>query len=130
MTIASLIRVIRLLPSDRPVEDPAVWYRTQKEHWLRWLSEYHGPGAYGRKSTVRRDAAYAYNHVVQSKMLVWLIRAAGMGRAIVADVTRADAAARTLAAKSGAVRRVVPWDILEPVLERRLRASTRDRHQS
>jgi hypothetical protein len=26
------------------------WYHSKKEHWLAWLSEYRGPGAYGRKN--------------------------------------------------------------------------------
>lgn len=25
------------------------WYSSQKEHWLGWLAEYSGPGAYGRQ---------------------------------------------------------------------------------
>src|ERR1700680_3404466 len=41
-----------------------VWYRSQQEHWLGWLSEYDGPGAYGRKTSVVRSAEFAYNHVV------------------------------------------------------------------
>jgi hypothetical protein len=36
------------------------WYRSQKEHWLGWLAEYDGPGAYGRSAKTPRDAQYAY----------------------------------------------------------------------
>ena len=38
-------------------------YATQKEHWLGWLSEYNGPGYYGRKSS-HRSAEFVYNHIV------------------------------------------------------------------
>src|SRR5712691_3569246 len=46
VSIGRFIRAIKQLPSDRPVEDRRKWYKTQKEHWLGWLGDYHGPGAY------------------------------------------------------------------------------------
>lgn len=49
ITIPQFIRVIRRLPSDKPIEDPHVGYDTQKQHWLGWLRGYKGPGAYGLK---------------------------------------------------------------------------------
>src|SRR5664280_1461296 len=49
-----------------------VWYKSQKEHWLGWLSEYAGPGFYGRKAIGSRSAQYAYNHVVCPPMVLWL----------------------------------------------------------
>ena len=36
-----------------------VWYTSQQEHWLGWLAEYDGPGAYGRKTSKRRSAGFA-----------------------------------------------------------------------
>lgn len=47
------------------------WYRSQKEHWLGWLAEYNGPGAYGR-SNAERDACFIYNHIQCAPMLFWL----------------------------------------------------------
>jgi len=44
MTINQFIRIIRGLRSDEPYIDPSKWYTTQKQHWLGWLGEYHGPG--------------------------------------------------------------------------------------
>lgn len=73
VSISNLMRAIERLPSDKPVMDPKKWYKTQKEHWLGWLREYHGPSAYGRKNGRRRDAKFAYNHIVEPKMLVWLV---------------------------------------------------------
>jgi hypothetical protein len=77
-SLRDFIRVVRRLPSDRPVHRKGAWYRTQREHWLGWLKDYPGPGAYGRKTAARRDARYAYNHIVEPLMLIWLISAAGV----------------------------------------------------
>lgn len=116
MTIGAFARAIRRLPSDSPIDQPGIWYRTQKEHWLGWLSEYHGPGAYGRSTKVRRDAAFAYNHVVNWKMLLWLIDAAGVERARLFSARRAAGSVKSMAAKSGAVRKVTPWVVVEAAL--------------
>lgn len=78
ISIREFIHKIECLPSDEPVHDPRVWYMTQKEHWLDWLREYDGPGAYGRMAGTQRDARFAYNHIVEPKMLLWLIEAAGV----------------------------------------------------
>lgn len=78
ISIREFIHKIERLSSDEPVHDPRVWYMTQKEHWLGWLREYDGPGAYGRIAGKQRDARFAYNHIVEPKMLLWLIEAAGV----------------------------------------------------
>jgi hypothetical protein len=57
-------QAIQRLPSDNPKVTPGKWYKTQKQHWLGWLKEYHGPGAYGRKTSQERDAIYDYNNIV------------------------------------------------------------------
>ena len=77
ISIAQFISAIRRLPPDEPRSQPGVWYRTQKEHWLGWLGEYHGPGAYGRAPSEERDARFVYNHIVCPEMLLWLIEASG-----------------------------------------------------
>ena len=51
--------VIKKLQSDRPRVTPGKWYKTQKEHWLGWLREYHGPGCYGRQDSTPRNARLA-----------------------------------------------------------------------
>ncbi len=72
ISIAEFINVIKRLPSHPTVHDPRVWYTTQKEHWLGWLGEYDGPGGYGRVPGKKRDAKFAYNHIVNPEMLLWL----------------------------------------------------------
>lgn len=116
ISIAQLIRAIRRLPSDEPHADPSKWYKTQKEHWLGWLSEYDGPGAYGRRSDNKRDAEFAYNHIVEPKMLLRLIEAAGVRSDLVNAARRASTKAGALQAKSAAIRRHVPWEELAGAL--------------
>ncbi len=60
-----------------------VSYTSQKEHWIGWLSEYNGPGFYGRKATAGRSAEFVYRHVVCPPMLLWLAEATGVNRSIV-----------------------------------------------
>ncbi|MGJ4914225.1 hypothetical protein ACQR10_23720 [Bradyrhizobium sp. HKCCYLRH2060] len=47
-----------------------------RKQWLAWLSEYLTPGYYDRKSAVD-DAQWAYNHLSNGRMIVWLNEAAG-----------------------------------------------------
>lgn len=86
------------------------WYRSQKEHWLGWLGEYAGPGAYGRKPDPTRDSAYVYNHIQCAPMLFWLSEAIGasdmtLERAFGA-VTQADTKG---ASQCAALRKILPW---------------------
>jgi hypothetical protein len=55
-TVSDLRAVIERLPPDVPKDRPGKWYRTQQEHWLGWLGEYDGPGAYDRKTASPQDA--------------------------------------------------------------------------
>ncbi len=112
VSIAKFIRAILQLPSDEPKVHPGIWYKTQKEHWLGWLSEYHGPGAYGRKVGIKRDAKFAYNHIVNHQMLLWLISAAGVSSKLVNAARRASAGVSTMQHKSASIRKQVPWEIV------------------
>ena len=109
VSIAQFSKAIHGLPSDKPRDVPGVWYKTQKQHWLRWLSDYDEPGHYGRVSGKHRDARFAYNHIVNHQMLLWLIEAAQLSPALVAGTRRAGSAGATMMHKSGAIRKKVPW---------------------
>src|SRR5450755_1981595 len=88
MTPRGLARKIKSLQATRPItasyertleirgiwKFEGVWYRSQKEHWLGWLSEYDGPGAYGRTNS-NRSAEFTYNHINCAQMLFWLAEA-------------------------------------------------------
>jgi hypothetical protein len=118
VTVRQFIAAIRKLPSDKPVYSDK-WYLTQKEHWLGWLTYYNSSGAYGRKPRMNRDAAFAYNHIVESKMLLWIISAAKVSPKLV-RAARGDAkSAPSMSRKSAMVRKHVPWDVLASALWRR-----------
>jgi hypothetical protein len=93
---------IRRLPSDEPVANRQPGYNnytTQKEHWLGWLDPISGTGTYPRRSTPGRDACYVYNHIVESKMLLWLISAVGVNQELVQAAAQAAEHASSLASK-------------------------------
>ncbi|MCU0880642.1 MAG: hypothetical protein MUF06_22965 [Pirellulaceae bacterium] len=115
-TVRQLRTVIARLPADRPREYPGKLFKTQKEHWLGWLKYYNTEGAYGRRAGMNRDARYAYNHIVEPKMLLWLIPAAGVKPALVRAARAAAKGPKTMMAQSAAVRRVVPWETVEAAL--------------
>jgi hypothetical protein len=118
ITIEQLIQVIERLPADAPVDDPQKWYTTQKEHWLGWLNEYHAPGAYSRQTNQTRDARYVYNHIVEPKMLIWLIEAVKIDIEIVNAAKNVATSPLLLQQKSAATRRIVPWKIVVVALKR------------
>jgi len=116
ISVKALISAIRLLRPDPPVKNPKKWYLTQKEHWLGWLAEYDGPGAYGRQTGVQRDAKYAYNHVVEPEMLLYLASASGVDGALVVAANQAFAERTTLMQASGTIRKIIPWETIAKAL--------------
>lgn len=115
ISINQFRNAINKLPADTPQVREGIWYRTQKEHWLGWLREYNGPGAYGRKNW-NRDARFAYNHVVCPGLLLYLIRAIPLQPDIVAAAEVAARDAKTLMAKAGAIRKVATWEMIYQAL--------------
>jgi hypothetical protein len=109
VSIGQFIQAIKHLPMDQPREDSRVWYKTQKEHWLGWLSGYDGPGAYGREPGQNRDACFAYNHVVNPLLLLYLIRAIPVRPELVEAAETAYLNGSSMMEKSGAIRKIVPW---------------------
>lgn len=94
------------------------WYSSQKEHWLGWLIEYDGLGAYGRQTGKARDARYAYNHIQCAPMLFWLAEALDVGDQELDSAFEAVLAApRRNASQCAALRKVIPWEALAPKLE-------------
>jgi hypothetical protein len=114
--VRKLLAAIRKLPADKPLHTPGKWYLTQHEHWIGWLSEYNGPGAYGRDASVERDAKFAYNHIVEPEMLLYLAGAVGVQRKKVSEARNADSDAKTLMQRAGVVRKHLPWPIVAAAL--------------
>ncbi len=85
-----------------------------KEHWLGWLSEYDGPGAYGRKSWKGRSAEFVYNHIGCPPMLLWLAEAAGVPKTKVLAAKRsALATGGRRATHCAKIRTAIPWSVIE-----------------
>lgn len=111
VSIRQFRKAINRLPSDEPKDRPGIWYRTQKEHWLGWLGDYDGPGAYGRKNW-NHDAKFAYNHVVCPDLLLYLIRAIPVEPELLAAGEKAATNGTSLMEKAGAIRKIVPWEVI------------------
>ena len=91
----------------------SVWYSTQKEHWIGWLKGYGGPGYYERKNW-NRDAEFVYNHIVCPPMVLWLGEASGISLILIRKAKIAGlSAGPSLSAQSAAIRRVVPWELIQ-----------------
>lgn len=135
MTPKDLARCIRKLKPHLPISDSfdtempggsaeqkRAWYSSQRQHWLGWLDEYDGPGAYGRREPGGRDAEFVYNHIVNPKMLIWLAEAAGAPRS---RLLRAKKAALSVGARmqamSAAIRREFPYAYIETLLTAHVR---------
>jgi hypothetical protein len=116
ITIEKFRNAIKKLPEDKPKIQPGVWYKTQKEHWLGWLAAYRGPGAYGRQGGENREARFAYNHVVNYLMLTWIIEVAGVDPKLVNKAKAVVDENKTLQANAGAIRKIVPWEVLAEAL--------------
>jgi hypothetical protein len=91
-----------------------LWYTSQKEHWLVWLAQYDGPGAYNRKNWRGRSAEFVYNHIGNPVMLLWLAEVAGVPKAKLLTAKRAALSARLhRASHCGVLRKIIPWQIIE-----------------
>lgn len=106
ISVEELIDAIKKLPPDE-----------FQQKWLRWLSEYDEPGFYNRLPGMNRSAKLAYNHIANPEMLLWLIQAAGIQKI---DVELAEfefkQAPEDVHKRSAAIRKCVPWDVLETTL--------------
>jgi hypothetical protein len=90
-----------------------------KQHWMRRLRGYKGPGYYNRKD-FHRSAEFVYNHINCLPMVLWLVEASGIPRATVAKAKRVALSAKpTLPTLSAAIRRIIPWEMIEVRLDKR-----------
>jgi len=122
-SIEWLMQAIRRLPSDEPVPPGTHGYNeytTQKEHWLGWLDPTAGRGTYPRQIGSNRDARDVYNHVVEPKLLAWLIGSAGVSTELVQAALREAESKTKLPSKSAAIRRHVPWEVVAAALKTRM----------
>lgn len=114
-----LAQVIELLPSDEPVPKGTQGYNiytTQKDHWLCWLDPNTVAVDYSRKDGPGRDARYAYNHIMEPKMLLWLISASGLPASALEKAKEEAHGKSAFASKCAAIRQAFPWEELAVAL--------------
>jgi len=116
ISIRKFILAIQQLPSDKPKVTSGKWYKTQKEHWLGWLNEYGGSGAYGRKGGKNQDAEFSYNHIVEYRMLLWIVEAAGVEAKLVKQAKAVVDDKKSMSANSASMRKIIPWKTLKSAL--------------
>ena len=87
-----------------------------REAWIRWLGEYDEAGYYNRKPGMNYSAKFSYNHMAGPQALLWLIQAAGVNKELVklaqSDCDQLD----NVHQKCAAIRKRVPWTVLELTL--------------
>ncbi len=120
LDIRDLLVAISRMPEGRRTRG-AVWYESQKEHWIGWLLDYQGGGAYGRKVHGRRDAERVYNQLQCPDMLIYLAKESGVSPGRIREAKRAagkGGSKARLAAKCRAIRKILPWSlVLKALLE-------------
>jgi hypothetical protein len=130
MTPRGLARKISKLPERAPITHSfenvltarGIWnpererkkYSSQKKHWEGWLSEYSGGGYYDRKNRAVRSAEVVYNRVNCPPMLLWLIEASGVRKAVVLAAKRcALLAPPSYPSQCSRIRQAAPWSMVE-----------------
>ena len=113
-----LAEFIERLPADKEVPSGTQGYsryHTQKAHWLGWLTK--KPGAkYFRQDAPNRGAKFVYNHIMEPKMLLWLISASGLQIELVEQAKEASLNTKSMASSCAAIRKVVSFQTLEKAL--------------
>jgi len=96
-----------------------IWYKSQKEHWLGWLKDYKGKGYY-KRTNWKRNAEFIYNHLQCSPMLLWLGEALGVPDLLLHKASEAaKKAGKNDASQCAALRREIPWNIIEEAMKKR-----------
>ncbi len=67
-------------------------------------------------TAIKRDAKFADNHIVNHEMLLWIIDAAEVSPSLVKEAKRAAAKKASMMAKSAAIRKIVPSEVLADAL--------------
>lgn len=113
----------RLDPQRGTGPDQGTWYRSQQEHMVGWFRSQatRGDGAYTR-STHNTSTKTAYNRLQCPPAIVLI---AGRLGADEEPVERAISAQRSARGEdhrrqSGAVRRVLPWSLVDELARRHL----------
>ena len=107
VSIEEFIEAVQKLPENE-----------HREEWLRWLKGYDTPGPFDREPDKGHNARYVYNHLAYPEMLLWLIEAAGIDKHLVEAAAADSISVKSKNAKTGAIRKRVPWEVVERALWR------------
>jgi hypothetical protein len=113
-TIAQFIIAVEGLrrPTPRSDELPLPHgHASFKSQWRGWLGEYLTPGYYDRKNAVD-DARWAYQHLNNGNMIVWLNEAAGEDPRIIQATIIAIDGRESRQTEAMYARRILPWGAL------------------
>ena len=92
-------------------------YWSQRGHWQEWLSDYDGPGPFGRKIDHGRNMDAIYRRIACPPMLFWLAEAVGVSDSKLDDACRAVIGAPAHStSRCAALRRVISWEAIEAAM--------------
>lgn len=84
--------------------------------YKRLAPNYSGIGTYPRADALGRSAKYVYSHILEPKMLLWLISASEVAPQLVKAAQESAGAASSMPGKSAAIRKCVPWPLVAAAL--------------
>jgi hypothetical protein len=118
LDIRDLLVAISRMPEDRRVRS-SNWYESQKEHWIGWLLDYEGPGAYRRKNHGVSDARSVYNRLACPAMLLYLATGSGVSSRTLSAARAAERrAGPSKMSKCSAIRSQIPWAVVREALRK------------
>jgi hypothetical protein len=117
-TIKQFSAAIKGLSRPTPQSDglgPPPTHASFKDQWIGWLKEYLTPGYYNRQTFVD-DAQWAYQHLNNGRMIVWLNEAAGEDPRIIQAAIVAMDERDPPQKEAKFARRILPWAGLTTLL--------------
>jgi len=125
-----LLQAVRVLPNQTKL-----FTEPYKDTWLDWLSQYadktYEGGSYPRKNP-DRDGKFIFNKLNNPWMIIWLAEASGVGDQLLQKalniVGEDDDTKENLSTVSAAVRKILPWELVENHLETALATTKPQRH--
>ena len=120
-SVEQFVELIERLPAEKEVPFGTRGYnryRTQKAHWLGWLDSKSTTGTYQRQDVPGRSAKYVYNHIMEPKMLLWLISALDFQTGLVERAKEEAKIQKSMAGSCAAIRKVIPWQVLEKTFQK------------
>lgn len=116
---ADLLKAISKLPARTPL-----FPQSQKQNWVRWLN---GHKDYPRINS-NRDARAIFNALSNSGYIIWLAAALGVEPSLIQQAIKASKIIGVEGQKAAAVRKLLPWELIENQLGQVAAAPKSQRH--